>query len=64
MLATELAELDAFIEQVNAAEADFTEAELRTFRATGARRGIQRFKLETQAELETLNRLRQKRMEG
>lgn len=58
----ELANLETFIGQVNAAEADFSEAELRAFQTTGVRRGVQRFKLETQAELETLNELRQRRM--
>lgn len=64
VIEAELADLDIFIGQVNAAEADFSEAERRTFQTVGVRRGIQRFKLETQAELETLNALRQQQMSG
>ncbi|MDJ0704689.1 MAG: hypothetical protein QNJ46_15505 [Leptolyngbyaceae cyanobacterium MO_188.B28] len=63
-LETELADLEAFVQQVNEAEADFSQAELEAFRTSGAKRGIVRFKIETQAELEMLNTLRQQRMGG
>ena len=62
LLKEEMGSLQAFLNQVDVAETDFSEAELESFRMAGARRGIQRFKVETQAELETLNGLRQQRM--
>ena len=64
LLEQELQSLDLFLEQVDGVEADFSEAELQSFRLTGAKRAVQRFKVETQAELETLNQLRQKRIQG
>lgn len=62
LLREELGNLEDFLNQIDEVEADFSEAELQSFRMAGARRGIQRFKVETQAELETLNELRQRRM--
>ena len=63
-VSSELASLEQFIEQINEAEQSFSESELAQFRTNGAKRGIARFKIETQTELEVLNHLRQKRMEG
>ncbi|MFE4108410.1 hypothetical protein [Almyronema epifaneia] len=63
-LEVELADVQAFIEQANTAEVDFSEAELQAYKTAGAKRGIARFKLETQTELEVLNALRQQRMQG
>jgi hypothetical protein len=60
----ELEDLQAFVEQLNEAENDFSEAELTMFRAKGAMRGVKRFKVETQAELGTYNALRNQRMQG
>ena len=59
----DLEDLDAFIADVRQAEANFTEAELASFRTAGAKRGIARFKVETQTELEVYNRLQQQRLE-
>jgi hypothetical protein len=58
----ELADLQAFVDQVNTAEDDFSEAELQRFKTQGALRGVKRFKVETQAELGAYNALRQQRM--
>ncbi|NEQ29617.1 MAG: hypothetical protein F6K04_01240 [Leptolyngbya sp. SIO4C5] len=63
-LEVELADVQAFIEQANVAEVDFSDAELQAYKTTGAKRGIARFKIETQTELEVLNALRQQRMQG
>ena len=62
-LAAELAELDAFVEQLGDVEDDFSQAELDMFRAKGAMRGVKRFKVETQAELGTYNLLKKKRIQ-
>jgi hypothetical protein len=52
------------VDQLNDVDADFSDAELQMFRAQGAMRGVKRFKIETQAELGTYNKLRQQRMNG
>lgn len=59
----DLNDLDAFIADVRQAESNFSEAELASFRTAGAKRGIARFKIETQTELEVYNRLQQQRLE-
>lgn len=59
----DLEDLDEFINSVKQAEASFSEAELASFRTNGAKRGIARFKIETQTELEVYNRLQQQRLE-
>ncbi|NET39086.1 MAG: hypothetical protein F6K19_45115 [Cyanothece sp. SIO1E1] len=64
LIDTEMRDLQDFIDQVNETETNFSEAELQAFRANGAKRGIARFKLETQTELEVYNVLKQKRMQG
>lgn len=58
-LQAELGDLQTFIDQVHAVEDDFTEAELQMFRAKGAMRGVKRFRVETQSELEIYSALRQ-----
>jgi hypothetical protein len=63
-VAGQLQDLDEFVKQINEAEANFSQAELSAFRARGAKRGIERFKIETQTELEVLNHLREKRLQG
>ncbi|MBD2425404.1 hypothetical protein [Phormidium sp. FACHB-1136] len=60
----EMADIQAFVEQLNAAEDDFSEAELQMFKTKGAMRGVKRFKVETQAELGAYNALRHQRMQG
>lgn len=60
----ELADLQGFVDQLNEVEEDFSEAELQMFKAKGAMRGVKRFKIETQSELEVLHELRQQRMNG
>jgi hypothetical protein len=60
----EMADLQSFVDQLNTAEDDFSEAELERFKAQGALRGVKRFKVETQAELGVYNALRQQRMQG
>lgn len=62
-LAAEMADLEAFVDQLSNVEDDFSEAELNMFRAKGAMRGVKRFKVETQAELGTYNLLKKKRMQ-
>jgi hypothetical protein len=60
----EMEDLQSFVDQLNDVDADFSDAELQMFRAQGAMRGVKRFKIETQAELGTYNKLRQQRMKG
>ncbi|QQE64149.1 hypothetical protein GFS31_08280 [Leptolyngbya sp. BL0902] len=60
----EMADIQAFVDQLNTAEDDFSEAELQRFKAQGALRGVKRFKVETQAEVSAYNALRQQRMQG
>ena len=45
-------------------EADFSDAELASFKAAGQRRGMMRYKLELQAEMDTYGQLKQRRMGG
>ncbi|EKU97590.1 hypothetical protein Lepto7375DRAFT_6795 [Leptolyngbya sp. PCC 7375] len=63
-IAAELADLENFVDQLAITEADFSEAELASFKAAGQRRGIMRYKLELQAEMDTYGHLKQRRMEG
>lgn len=60
----EMADIQAFVKQLNTAEDDFSEAELQMFKTKGAMRGVKRFKVETQAEVSAYNALRQQRMQG
>jgi hypothetical protein len=62
-LAAEMADIEAFVDQLSEVEDDFSEAELNMFKAKGAMRGVRRFKVETQAELGTYNLLKKKRMQ-
>lgn len=61
---SDLQELDGFIDSIKQTEASFSEAEIASFRTKGAKRGIARFKIETQTELEVYNRLQQQRLES
>jgi len=60
--ALELSELEDFVDQLVVTEADFSTAELAAFKAAGQRRGMIRFKVETQAEMDTYSTLKQRRM--
>jgi hypothetical protein len=62
-LAAEMADIEAFVEQLGDVEDEFSQAELDMFRAKGALRGVKRFKVETQAELGTYNLLKKKRIQ-
>ena len=64
MIANELAATQAFISDLRTAEDNFTQAELETFRATGIKRGLSRFRIETTSEVDMLNLLRKQRLEG
>lgn len=55
--------VDLFLDAFLSAEEDFSEAELRTFKEQGMKRGLMRFKVETQAELEVYNELKRRRLE-
>ena len=61
-LASELDQLNEFVEQIADVETSFSDAELQTMRAKGAIRGVQRFKVEMQTELQTYNQLRQQHL--
>ena len=63
-LSAELASLEGFVDQLNGVDADFTQAELDSFKAAGMKRAIVRFKVEAQTEAETFNALRQRRLQG
>lgn len=63
-LATELSQVQDFIQQLNATDADFSEAELQTWAANGAKKAVVQFKTEEVARAQTLNALRQQRMQG
>ena len=58
-IASELAQLQEFVGQVQAVEDDFSEAEIELFRAKGAMKGVKRYRIETQAELEVYSQLKQ-----
>lgn len=57
-----LALLD-LIEQVKTAEANFSEAEIKQHKAAGVKRGLEQFKLETQAQISTVSELRKMLLE-
>ncbi|NEP58724.1 MAG: hypothetical protein F6K31_17185 [Symploca sp. SIO2G7] len=63
-IAEELADLESFVDQLAMTEADFSDAELASFKAAGQRRGMMRYKLELQAEMDTYGQLKQRRMGG
>lgn len=61
-LTSELDQLNEFVEQIADVETSFSDAELQTMKAKGAIRGVQRFKVEMQTELQTYNQLRQQHL--
>ena len=56
--------LEQLIDQVNAAENNLSEAELKAAVARGQQRAVMLYQAELQAELQTTNILRQRRIEG
>ena len=63
-VAEQLAALESMIDQVNAAELDLSEADLRAAKARGQKRAIVLHQAELTAELQTTNLLRQRRSGG
>ncbi|MEM9156697.1 MAG: hypothetical protein AAGB13_16970 [Cyanobacteria bacterium P01_F01_bin.33] len=63
-VAEQLANLEAMIDQVNTAEVNLSETELRAATARGQKRAIVLHQAELQAELRTTNMLRERRMGG
>ncbi|MEM9484935.1 MAG: hypothetical protein AAGA83_14750 [Cyanobacteria bacterium P01_F01_bin.116] len=63
-VADQLAALENMIDQVNAAEVDLSETELRAAKARGQKRAIVLHQAELTAELQTTNLLRQRRSGG
>ncbi len=63
-VAEQLANLEAMIDQVNTAEVNLSETELRAATARGQKRAIVLHQAELQAELQTTNMLRERRMGG
>lgn len=63
-LTAELSQVEKFIETMNAIDETYSEAEVSSWAAAGAKKGIARFKTEQVAEAQTLAALRQQRMGG
>lgn len=63
-VAEQMANLEAMIDQVNTAEVNLSETELRAATARGQKRAIVMHQAELQAELQTTNMLRERRMGG
>ena len=63
-IAAEPADLESFVDQLVITEANFSDAELASFQSAGQRRGMMRYKLELQAEMDTYSHLKQRRMQG
>ena len=61
-VAQQLADLESMIDQANVAEVNLSEAELRAATARGQKRAIALHQAELQAELQTTNLLRQRRL--
>lgn len=60
----EMLELEKFADQLLITEGDLSQTALNAYTAMGAQRGMLRFKVETQAELEAYSRLMNRRMGG
>ena len=63
-VAQQMADLEAMIDQVNMAEVNLSETELRAATARGQKRAIVLHQAELQAELQTTNLLRERRLGG
>jgi hypothetical protein len=60
----ELAALQALIQQQGQVEAEFDQAEIAAMRAAGAKRGVQRFQIETEMEDAAYYQLRKARTQS
>jgi hypothetical protein len=63
-LSQDLARVDDFISQLNAADANYSEAEVASWAANGAQKAVAQFRTEEVARAQTLNALRQQRLQG
>lgn len=63
-VSSQLQGLEALIDQANAAEGNLSEAELKAAISRGQQRAVQLYQAELQAELQTINALKQRRMGG
>ncbi|NEP15455.1 MAG: hypothetical protein F6J97_00965 [Leptolyngbya sp. SIO4C1] len=63
-VAQQLQSLEGLIDQVNAAEGNLSQADLKAAVARGQQRAVMLYQAELQAELQTTNALRQRRMGG
>lgn len=63
-LAIKLSEIELFVDEISQAEVNFSEAEIKSFQAAGLQRGLQRYQIEAEAEIGTVNALRKRRLEG
>lgn len=63
-LTLELSQLDDFINQLNATDETYSQAEVESWAAAGAKKAVAQFRTEEVAKAQTLNALRQKRMGG
>ncbi|MBE9067183.1 hypothetical protein IQ260_11000 [Leptolyngbya cf. ectocarpi LEGE 11479] len=63
-VAAQLANIEAMIDQANTAELNLSEADIQAAAARGQQRAIALYQAEMQAELQTTNLLRQRRMGG
>jgi hypothetical protein len=63
-LSVELAAVGDFIQQMNSADANFSQGEVESWAANGALKAVAQFKTEEVARAQVLNSLRQQRMNG
>lgn len=63
-VAQQLADIEAMIDQVNTAELNLSEADMKAAQARGQQRAVVLYKAELDAEVQTTNLLRQRRMGG
>ena len=63
-LKANLSEVSDFISQLNAVEANCSQAEIESWQSAGALKAVAQFKTEESARVQTLNALRQQRMGG
>ncbi|MEM9090370.1 MAG: hypothetical protein AAGC93_16675 [Cyanobacteria bacterium P01_F01_bin.53] len=62
--ALELADVTDFIDQLNAVDANISQAEVASWAAAGQMKAVAQFKTEEVAKQQTLNALRQQRLQG
>lgn len=63
-IADQLVELELFADQLAATDDNYTSAELERYRAEGIQRGLARYRISAQAEIETINALRSRQLRG